>query len=230
MKIAIIPARGGSERIPRKNIKCFNGKPIIAYSIEVALQSGCFDRVLVSTDDDEIADIATQYGAEIPFKRPGGLASDRVGTLAVIQHALHKVAQFGAPAQFACCIYATAPFLDPDDLKRGLAMLGRADVDFAFSVTSYAYPIQRALRLTPRGRVQMLQPDHPTTRSQDLEPAYHDAGQFYWGRAEAFDKGRPIFSERSMPVMLPRHRVLDIDTPEDWIHAELMQRAHSLQQ
>lgn len=229
MKIAIIPARGGSKRVPRKNIKRFNGKPIIAYSIEAALQSDCFDRVLVSTDDDEIADISVGYGAEIPFKRPVGLASDRAGTLVVIQHALYSVAQFGAPAQFACCIYPTAPFIDPRDLRRGFAMLEQHDVDFAFSVTSYAYPIQRALRLMPRGRVKMFQPDQPATRSQDLEPAYHDAGQFYWGRAEAFEKGKPIFSERSMPVMLPRHRVMDIDTPEDWVHAELMHRAHSLQ-
>jgi pseudaminic acid cytidylyltransferase len=226
MNVAIIPARGESKRIPRKNIKFFSGKPVIAYSIEAALKSKCFDRVLVSTDDDEVADIAARYGAEIPFIRPVGLASDRVGTLAVIQHALYSIAQAGAPAHFACCIYAAAPFVAPDDLKRGLAMLERYNLDFSFSVTSYPYPIQRALRLTQERRVQMFQPNHPA-RSQHFEPAFHDAGQFYWGRAEAFEKGWPVFSERSMAVFMPRHRVPYIGTPEEWIDAELLYRMHS---
>lgn len=229
MKLAIIPARGGSKRIPRKNIKPFCGKPMIAWSIEAALESGCFDRVIVSTDDDEIAEVAHQYGAEVPFMRPLELSDDHTGTIPVIRHAIETINSQGRAVEQACCLYATAPFIQAEDLRRGLEILQGSGGDYAFSVTSYAFPIQRAIRLTPEGRVEMFNPEHFNTRSQDLEEAYHDAGQFYWGRADAWLQGKMIFSPASLPVMLPRHRVQDIDTPEDWVRAEWLFKAMQAQ-
>lgn len=229
MKLAIIPARGGSKRIPRKNIKPFCGKPMIAWSIEAALKSGCFDRVIVSTDDDEIAEVARQYGAEVPFMRPLELSDDHTGTIPVIRHAIEMINSQGRVVEQACCLYATAPFIQAEDLRRGLGILQGRRGDYAFSVTSYAFPIQRAIRLTPEGRVEMFNPEHFNTRSQDLEEAYHDAGQFYWGRADAWLQGKMIFSPASLPVMLPRHRVQDIDTPEDWVRAEWLFKAMQAQ-
>ncbi|PCJ73209.1 MAG: pseudaminic acid cytidylyltransferase [Rhodobacteraceae bacterium] len=225
MKIAIIPARGGSKRIPKKNIKMFCGKPMIAWSIEAALISGCFDRVIVSTDDQEIADVALHYGAEVPFLRPRDLSDDHTGTTPVIRHATEWVAKNGTPATYVCCIYATAPFIRPTDIQDGLAALKTAACDYAFSVTSYAFPIQRAVKITAENRVEMFEPDQFQTRSQDLEEAYHDAAQFYWGTADAWLAERLIFGAKSVPVILPRHRVQDIDTPEDWNTAEFMFKA-----
>ncbi|MFD2190061.1 pseudaminic acid cytidylyltransferase [Pistricoccus aurantiacus] len=225
MKVAIIPARGGSKRIPRKNIKAFGGRPMIAWSIQAALASGCFDRVIVSTDDNAIAEVARQWGAEVPFLRPKELADDHTGTIPVIAQAIDWLREHDQAPQTVCCLYATAPFVQPEDLRRGLAILEEHAVAYAFSVTSYAFPIQRAIRITPEGRVAMFQPEHFATRSQDLEDAFHDAGQFYWGRAEAWCEGRPIFSAQAAPVMLPRHRVQDIDTPEDWQRAEWLFRS-----
>ncbi|TDO16636.1 MULTISPECIES: pseudaminic acid cytidylyltransferase [Halomonas] len=230
MSICVIPARGGSKRIPRKNIREFAGKPMIAWSIQAALASGCFSRVIVSTDDDEIAALAEAHGAEVPFRRPAQLADDHTVTIPVIAHAIDWLREQGEAPRAVCCLYATAPFVQADDLKTGLSALQGDDVDYAFSVTSYAFPIQRALRLTPEGRVAMFQPEHFTTRSQDLEEAWHDAGQFYWGRAEAWRAGTPIFTERAVPVRLPRHRVQDIDTPEDWLRAEWLFNAWQAQQ
>lgn len=229
MKLAIIPARGGSKRIPRKNIKPFCGKPMIAWSIEAALESGCFDRIIVSTDDDEIAEVARQYGAEVPFMRPLELSDDHTGTIPVIRHAIETINSQGRAVEQACCLYATAPFIQAEDLRRGLEILQGSGGDYAFSVTSYAFPIQRAIRLTPEGRVEMFNPEHFNTRSQDLEEAYHDAGQFYWGRADGWLQGKMIFSPASLPVMLPRHRVQDIDTPEDWVRAEWLFKAMQAQ-
>ena len=229
MKIAIIPARGGSKRIPRKNIKLFCGKPMIAWSIEAALQSACFDRVVVSTDDAEIAEVARQYGATVPFMRPAELSDDHTGTIAVIRHTIEWFNLQGQSVEQACCLYATAPFVSADDLRRGLGILQGNDCDYAFSVTSYAFPIQRALRLTEQGRVAMFNPEHFNTRSQDLVEAYHDAGQFYWGRAEAWLQSKMIFSPDSLPVLLLRHRVQDIDTPEDWVRAEWLFKAMQAQ-
>ena len=229
MKLAIIPARGGSKRIPRKNIKPFCGKPMIAWSIEAAQESGCFDRVIVSTDDAEIAEVARQYGAEVPFMRPLELSDDHTGTIPVIRHAIETINSQGRAVEQACCLYATAPFIRAEDLRRGLELLQGSGGNYAFSVTSYAFPIQRAIRLTPEGRVEMFNPEHFNTRSQDLEEAYHDAGQFYWGRAEAWLQGQMIFSPASLPVMLPRHRVQDIDTPEDWVRAEWLFKAMQAQ-
>ena len=229
MKIAIIPARGGSKRIPRKNIKLFCGKPMIAWSIEVALQSACFDQVVVSTDDAEIAEVARQCGATVPFMRPVELSDDHTGTIPVIRHAIEWFNRQGQSIEQACCLYATAPFVSADDLRRGLDILQGNDCDYAFSVTSYTFPIQRAIRLTDQGRVTMFNPEHFNTRSQDLDEAYHDAGQFYWGRSEAWLQGQMIFSPDSLPVLLPRHRVQDIDTPEDWVRAEWLFKAMQAQ-
>jgi N-acylneuraminate cytidylyltransferase len=225
MKIAVIPARGGSKRIPRKNIKQFCGKPMIAWSIEAALSCDCFDQVIVSTDDEEIAEVAFSFGAAVPFMRPPELADDHTGTTLVMRHAIEQIGHEADSGDLVCCIYATAPFLQRDDISCGLQMMQKNDCDYAFSVTSFGFPIQRAIRITPESRVEMFQPDNFDTRSQDLEEAFHDAGQFYWGRSEAWLEGRKIFGIRSMPVMLPRYRVQDIDTMEDWVRAELLFRA-----
>lgn len=222
MKLAVIPARGGSKRIPRKNIKVFSGKPIIAWSIEAALSSLCFDAVIVSTDDPEIAEVAKSYGASVPFLRPLALAGDHVGTVPVITHAIDWFNSQGAQVSEACCIYATAPFITVEALRQASSLVSSTDCDYAFTVTRFAYPIQRSLRLAEDMRLQMFYPEQYDTRSQDLEEAYHDAGQFYWGRAEAWMSGKPVFDSNNVPVILPRHRVQDIDTPEDWAQAELM--------
>lgn len=222
MRLAVIPARGGSKRIPRKNIRMFGGKPIIAWSIEAALHSGCFDAVVVSTDDPEIADTARDCGAQVPFMRPANLSDDMTGTMPVVRHAIDCMAQSGAVPESVCCIYATAPFVRAEDLARGLALLQRGGGDYALAVTSYGFPIQRALRRDTEGQLQMFEPAHFATRSQDLEPAWHDAGQFCWGTARAWRDGLPVFASRVWAVELPRHRVQDIDTPEDWLRAELL--------
>ena len=222
MRLAVIPARGGSKRIPRKNIRLFCGKPMIAWSIEAAFASGCFDRVVVSTDDAEVADVARCHSAEVPFVRPPELADDHAGTIPVVSHAIEWHRQQGLAPTEVCCIYATAAFVLARDLNRGLDLLVGAGCDYAFSVTNYAFPIQRAIRITTVGRVEMLHPEHFGTRSQDLEVTFHDAGQFYWGRAEAWLNGKSIFSSGAVPVILPRYRVQDIDTPEDWDRAELL--------
>jgi pseudaminic acid cytidylyltransferase len=229
VKVAIIPARGGSKRIPRKNIKPFCGKPMIAWSIEAALQSGCFDRIIVSTDDAEIAAVARQHGAEVPFMRPPELSDDHTGTIPVIRHAVERCNQQSQHVELACCLYATAPFVRAEDLLRGLTTLQDSNCEYAFSVTSYAFPIQRAIRINASGRVEMFNPEHFNTRSQDLEEAFHDAGQFYWGRANAWLMGKPIFTPDSQPVLLPRHRVQDIDTAEDWERAEWLFKAMQAQ-
>lgn len=222
MRIAVIPARGGSKRIPLKNIRPFAGKPIIAYSITAARDCGLFDRIIVSTDDDEIAAVARDCGAETPFVRPPELSDDHTGTNEVTAHALAWLAEGGQYAELACCLYATAPFVQLDDLRRGHEALISTGKSFAFSVTTYAFPIQRAIRITPGDGVAPFFPQWIDCRSQELEEAYHDAGQFYWGRANAFRSGLPIFAAHSVAVVVPRHRVQDIDTPEDWKQAELM--------
>lgn len=224
-RVAIIPARGGSKRIPRKNIKEFCGKPMIAWSIEAAKASKCFDRIVVSTDDREIADVALEWGATVPFIRPVELSDDYTGTVPVIRHAVEWLCEHDNPVDYACCIYATAPFVSSEDLRTGWQLIHKETCSYAFSVTSFAFPIQRAIRITKNGRVAMFNPEHFKTRSQDLEEAWHDAGQFYWGTAQAWREERAIFGEYSLPVKLPRHRVQDIDTPEDWARAEWLFRA-----
>lgn len=229
MKLAIIPARGGSKRIPRKNIKPFCGKPMIAWSIEAALTSDCFDQIIVSTDDQEIADIALEQGASVPFIRPAELSDDQTGTIPVIRHAIDWFNQRGNSVEQACCLYATAPFVQAKDIQQGLEVLQQHQCDYAFSVTSYAFPIQRAIRINEKGCVEMFNPEHFNTRSQDLEEAFHDAGQFYWGQAQAWLDGRVIFTPNSVPVLLPRYRVQDIDTLEDWVRAEWLFKAMQMQ-
>jgi pseudaminic acid cytidylyltransferase len=228
MKLAVIPARGGSKRIPRKNIKSFCGKPMIAWSIDAALQSGCFDHVMVSTDDAEIAEVARQCGAQVPFIRPTTLSDDHTGTIPVIRHAIEWFNERGQASDQVCCIYATAPFIGAADIRRGLDILTEAGSDYAFAVTKYPFPIQRAIRITDQGRVAMFDAEHFNTRSQDLEEAYHDAGQFYWGRATAWLTGKVIFSPHSAAIQLPRYRVQDIDTVEDWKMAEYLFHAVNL--
>jgi N-acylneuraminate cytidylyltransferase len=223
MSICVIPARGGSKRIPRKNIRNFCGKPMIAWSIRAAMDSRCFDRIVVSTDDDEIAEVAEETGAEAPFRRSGDLADDHTPTVPVIADA---IAQLHIPDQTpVCCLYATSPFVTPTDLRAGMDRLEETGAPFVLSVTTYAFPIQRAVRRDASGQVEMLDPAQMQTRSQDLEEAWHDAGQFYWGRAESWTNGRGIFEEGAHGLAIPRHRVQDIDTEEDWNRAELIMRA-----
>lgn len=224
-RVAIIPARGGSKRIPRKNIKEFCGKPMIAWSIKAVKASGCFDRIIVSTDDREVANVAEQWGAEVPFIRPKNLADDYTGTLPVIRHAVQWLNDNELAVDYVCCVYATAPFITPEDLRRGWELIQQTGASFVFSVTSYAFPIQRAIRIKGNGRVAMFNPGQFNTRSQDLEEAWHDAGQFYWGTTKAWQKESSIFTEAAVPVELPRYRVQDIDTPEDWTRAEWMFKA-----
>lgn len=222
MKIAVIPARGGSKRIPRKNIKPFFGKPMIAWSIEAAKSSGLFERIIVSTDDVEIAEVAKQWGAEVPFVRPEDLSNDYTGTTPVIAHATGWALDQGFDVAAVCCIYATAPFVQTDDLKQGWDALDSGDWDYTFTVTDFAAPIFRSLKQTTEGGIEMFFPEHFGTRSQDLPIALHDAGQFYWGRPSAWMDGKRIFDRRSKPVIIPRWRVQDIDTQDDWERAEIL--------
>lgn len=222
MRLCVIPARGGSKRIPRKNIKDFCGQPMIGYSINAALSSNCFDKVLVSTDDQEIADIAYQYGAEVPFLRPKELSNDHAGTIPVIKHAVEWLEQQGEQIREVCCLYATAPFVQAERIRQAYEQLLRSQAEYCFTVTSFAFPIQRAIKLVEGNRVQMFNQSYFDTRSQDLEEAYHDAGQFYWGKASAFKEQTLLFSDSSTPHILPRHLVQDIDTPEDWKRAQIM--------
>ena len=228
MNLCVIPARGGSKRIPRKNIREFCGKPMIAWSIEAARASGCFDQVIVSTDDAEIAVVAQQWRAAVPFMRPAELADDFAGTTPVMAHAVQWHHAHGYELTAVCCLYATAPFVEPADIKEGLKLLEQAAADrFVFTATAYASPIQRALRLDlASGEAHMWQQEQFSKRSQDLEPAYHDAGQFYWGRPQAWLQSGNLF-EGSKPLLLPKWRVQDIDTQEDWIRAELLYEARS---
>jgi len=224
VNVAIIPARGGSKRIPRKNLLPFCGKPIIQYSIDAALESGCFNRVIVSTDDDEIAQVAASLGAETPFTRPRELSDDHTPTMPVIAHAIEMIESDGALVDYACCIYATAPFIAVDSLKAGLRLLQSAigKNDFAFPVTTFPFPIKRALRIRDDGAVEMMWPEHEYTRSQDLEETFHDAGQFYWGTKSAYQNSSGFYSAKAYPIPIPRHMVQDIDTFEDWERAERM--------
>lgn len=222
MNIAIIPARGGSKRIPRKNINEFCGKPMIAWSIEVAKASGLFDRIIVSTDDIEIVEVAKHWGAEVPFMRPSELSNDYAGTTEVVAHAIQWCLDHGLSVEAVCCIYATAPFIHVSDLKRGLDALEGGEWAYAFSVTNFAAPIFRSFKQTASGGIEMFFPEYFSSRSQDLPTALHDAGQFYWGRPSAWLKAIRIFDYHSVPVIIPSWRVQDIDTPDDWLRAELM--------
>jgi len=219
--VAIIPARGGSKRIPRKNIKDFYGKPLISYSIETALESNLFDKVVVSTDDNEIANIAKRYGADVII-RPKELADDYTGTVDVTNHAILYLSKYNEDYDFVCTIYATAPLLQSKYLIEGLKKLSTSDAINTFSATSMPFPIQRTFKLKD-GRCEMFTPEYYSARSQDLEEAYQDAGQFYWSKIG--QKSNNIFFSRdSIPIILPRYLVQDIDTMEDWERAEIMYR------
>jgi len=220
MKVAIIPARGGSKRIPRKNIKNFCGKPMIAWSIEAAKAVQLFDRIIVSTDDLEIAEVAKHWGAEVPFMRPAELSDDHTATTAVIAHAIGWLHDHGVRPSAICCIYATAPFVRVDDIKTAFARLKGGTWQYVFSATTFEYPIFRAIEQAADGKIRMFFPEHFLSRSQDLPEAIHDAGQFYWGLPEAWLENKRIFDQWSSVVLIPRWRVQDIDTMEDWVRAE----------
>ncbi len=223
MNIAIIPARGGSKRIPRKNIKDFCGQPMLAYPIRAALESGVVDKVVVSTDDHEIADIARQHGAEVPFMRSTNLADDYTGTSAVIRDAIQRLQAMGWPLADCACLYATTPLLSADIIQQLYQQLQQAAADYVFTSARFSFPIQRALLMTDSGGVTPFDPESISKRSQDLVPAFHDAGQLYWARAETWlNSNKSIFDAHSRMHVLPDHLVQDIDTPEDWYRAELL--------
>lgn len=223
MNIAIIPARGGSKRIPRKNVREFCGRPLIAYSIEAAKACGLFDHVIVSTDDEQIREIANAFGAETPFVRPAELANDHATTVPVIKQAVEWVQQHIGKVDYVCCIYATAPFIQAGALREAYELLSQKAVSgYVFSAATFPFPIQRAFKVKQNGFVEMFEPQNYMTRSQDLEEAYQDAGQFYWGSADTYLSEKIFFSTDSMAYILPRYMVQDIDTPEDWKRAELM--------
>ncbi|MDC1481598.1 pseudaminic acid cytidylyltransferase [Ascidiaceihabitans sp.] len=219
MAICVIPARGGSKRIPRKNIRTFHGTPMIGWSIAAARACHLFDRIVVSTDDAEISEIALTLGAEVPFSRPDNLANDHTGTVPVVTHAVEALDLDSDVA--VCCLYATAPFVQATDLREGLRLL-QAGASYAMAVTRFDYPIQRALRRSEDGAVSMINPAQMQVRSQDFEPAWHDAGQFYWGMAATWASQIPVFGGHARGVELPSSRVVDIDTPEDWDRAEAL--------
>lgn len=221
MNIAIIPARGGSKRIPRKNIKRFNGKPMIAWSILMAQESALFDHVIVSTDDQEIADISISFGALVPFIRPADLSNDLAPTVPVIAHAVTVCADLGWRADHVCCIYPCAPFARMEDLVAGLELLNATNADYAYPVAEYAHPVQRAMLRSEQGRMGFLNPEYELSRTQDLPKTYHDAGQFYWGKTAAWSSLKPMHSE-GVGLIVPHWRIVDIDTPDDWHRAEIL--------
>lgn len=221
--ICIIPARGGSKRILRKNIKHFLGKPIIAYSIETALNSGLFKEVMVSTDDEHIAAIAREHGAKVPFMRSAENSDDYATTKDVIIEVLQSYQQLEIFFDRVCCLYPTAPFVSISTLKESLSLLKTEKYDTVFPISPFGAPIQRALKVE-NGKVMMFQPENKNKRSQDLTPAYHDAGQFYWLDIPTFLQDREIFSSNSGAIVLEEIQVQDIDTPVDWQIAELKYR------
>jgi pseudaminic acid cytidylyltransferase len=224
MRIAIIPARGGSKRIPRKNIKPFHGQPMIAYAIRAALGSGVFDKVIVSTDDAEIAEVARKFLAETPFVRSPELADDHTPTVPVIAHAIRACKDMGWSVEDACCIYPGAPFVLAEDICTGREMLEEGLSAYVFPVARFPSPIQRALHRSQDGTTRPFYPEYANVRTQDLEPGYFDAGQFYWGKASAWESGLNIHLN-ARTLTLPEWRVVDIDTPADWERAELLYSA-----
>jgi len=224
MNVAIIPARGGSKRIPRKNIKAFCGKPMIAHAIDNALASKFIDKVVVSTDDIEIAEIAIKHGADVPFIRPCELADDHTGTSPVVRHAISELIKSGWELDYCACIYATSPLLSTSMVNTCYQMLlENKGTDYVFTAARFSFPIQRAILQTESGGVKPFDELGITQRSQDLEPAYHDAGQLYWGHYTTWlDESKRIFGHHSKMAVMPDHLVQDIDTPEDWVRAELL--------
>jgi len=226
MNVAIIPARGGSKRIPRKNIRPFLGKPIIGYSIEAAKNSGLFDAVVVSTDDREIAEVAEGFGASVPFFREKSLADDHATIFDVLSASYHQLKGEGQDIEKLCCIYATAPLINVQALKKGEALLGATEnAAVAISVAEFPYPIQRALGTNSAGLLEMIDKSHLNTRSQDLPEAYMDAAQFIWCDSALFEKqASSLFDFGVLPVVIPTSEVQDIDTLDDWDRAEVIYR------
>jgi len=221
--VAVITARGGSKRIPRKNIRNFCGHPIIKYSIDAAIQAGCFEEVMVSTDDVEIAEISQNYGAKIPFYRTENTSNDFAMTADVIEEVILEYKKIGKNFDYLCCIYPTAPFIDPDKLKKGFELLQEKDAESAIPVVRFSYPIQRALKVE-NDQLTMINPENMNKRSQDLMPAFHDVGQFYWVNTEKFLKTKKLFSDFTVAIEVPESEVQDIDTEEDWKIAEMKYR------
>jgi N-acylneuraminate cytidylyltransferase len=219
--LAVIPARGGSKRIPRKNIRDFAGRPVLAYAVDAAARSGLFERVVVTTDDVEVAEVARSLGAEVPFLRPAAIADDVAPMVDVVLNALDELERTGERYDNVCTVFATAPFVRAEDLRAGWTVMADGH-PAAVAVTEFDFPIFRAFGVGPDGALQVLWPEHAGTRSQDLPAALHDAGQFYWTRASVLRESRSLWPPGMRPVRLPRHRVQDIDTPEDWARAELM--------
>ncbi|MBW8015825.1 MAG: pseudaminic acid cytidylyltransferase [Planctomycetes bacterium] len=222
MNAAIIPARGGSKRLPGKNIKDFAGKPIINYSIEAAIESDLFTRIIVSTDSEEIADIAIRAGAEVPFIRPEALSDDHTPTAPVLEHAINWLNGHGEKVNNCCCIYAAAPFVTSKSIEAGFSLLSQSEASSVFTVTTFESCIFRGLSVSDDGRLKMLWPENELKRTQDFAEVYHDAGQLYWLDSKKFLESKKLFSEYALPLILPRHLVQDIDTPEDWETAEFI--------
>lgn len=224
MNIAIIPARGGSKRILNKNIKNFLGKPIISYSIDAAISSNLFDRVIVSTDSNEIASVSKKYGAEVPFMRPENYSGDFIGTHEVMGHAVKWLEDSGEIIQYACCIYATAPLVQVSDLLKGFEIIRSGKWKSVIAATNYSYPIYRSFQKLTSGGLEMIFPEHYHSRSQDLPEVYHDAGQFYWAKPEIWKNKPQEYNHNNTIVPIPSYRVQDIDTLEDWENAEIKYR------
>lgn len=225
MKIAVIPARGGSKRIPRKNIRSFNGKPIIAYSIEAALASGCFDKVIVSTDDREISQIAQQYGAEVPSLRSAQNSDDYAPIISVMTEVVNSLTQTGAKIDYLCCIFATAPFVSSERLQTSFNSMTEKNKSAIFPVVEFSYPIQRSLEVKGDGTVGMVWEEHLLSRSQDLPKRYHDAGQYYWVNVNTMLEENTLFVKNSMAELISTKEAQDIDTIDDWMIAELKYKA-----
>lgn len=224
MNIAIIPARGGSKRIPRKNIRGFCGKPMIAHAITAAKQLGLFEHIVVSTDDEEIAVISREWGAETPFVRPSELANDYTATVPVIAHGIGACLTLGWEFKYVCCIYPAVPFIQNEDLLGAFALCKEGVADYCFPVTEFPSAVQRAMKRSESGKMQPLYPQYEIERTQDLDPAYYDAGQFYWGTESSWRNNTQIHSS-GIGYVIPNWRVVDIDTPEDWNRAELLFKA-----
>ena len=224
MKIAVIPSRGGSKRIPRKNIKIFNGKPMIAWAIQIAQKSKLFDKIFVSTDDDEIKKISEQYGAIVPFIRPPEISDDKTPTVPVISHAIKEIERLYQKVEYACCIYPCSPFILASDLEKSFQMLVSSGENYVYPVAEYPHSIFRAMKKSKEGKMKFIYPEYELTRTQDLEQTYHDSGQFYWGRAVAWTQLKKMHTD-GLGMVIPYYRVIDIDAEDDWKRAELFLQA-----
>lgn len=229
--VCVIPARGGSKRVPGKNIRPFCGRPLMAWSIDCAKESGLFDRIIVTTDSEDIAKVARECGAEVPFFRPPHLSDDITPTIPVVAHAVKELENQGEHYDYVCCLYATAPLVNPASLRKGFETIrSRPEKSFAISVTSYAFPIYRSIKLEEDDSIAMNFTDQEKYRTQDYPEAYHDAAQFYWGRPDSYYRENRFFTNASVGVRIPRSQVQDIDTEDDWILAEalfkVLRKAH----